>query len=173
MVTLPNILSFLRFPLAFLFLQENILLRVSAIIGAMITDYLDGYLARRNRRISRLGTILDPLSDKFFVAFALVVLVMEFRLTGAEAVALMCRDCSVMLFGIYLLMTGKLGAYRFRSIWCGKISTTMQFIVLLGLTVQITFPIYVYMSFIVVGLMALVELYWTKSYAYSKAAPTN
>lgn len=158
-ITIPNILSILRIPLALLFLHQNILYRSFAIIFAMITDCLDGFLARRYKISSKIGTTLDPITDKFFVMFVLGVFLTEDRLTLWDAAAFICRDFSVVLFGIYLALTGNLTTYRFRAIWCGKITTTLQFVVLLGLTFQYEIPGYLYTSFIVLGLMALVELY--------------
>lgn len=159
MLTIPNVLSLLRIPLALLFLKQSILFRSVAIIIAMLTDCLDGYLARRYNISSKIGTVLDPITDKFFVMFVLGIYIAEDRLSLWDAAAFICRDFSVILFGIYLAFTGKLANYRFRAIWCGKITTTLQFLVLLGLTFQYNIPGYLYNSFILLGLMALIELY--------------
>jgi len=159
MMTIPNILSILRIPLALLFFQSNPVFRVMAILLAMASDGLDGYIARKYHQISKLGTILDPLTDKLFVFVALAVLISEQRLTLWEASAMICRDFSVILFGIYLTITGKLSQYTFRSIVCGKVTTTFQFAVLLALTVEYSVPTYAYGIFILLGLLALGELF--------------
>ncbi|CDZ79512.1 CDP-diacylglycerol--glycerol-3-phosphate 3-phosphatidyltransferase [Candidatus Rubidus massiliensis] len=160
-LTLPNLLSFLRIPLAFFFLQENIAIRFGAIIVAMISDGLDGFLARRYNVTSRFGTLLDPIADKFFVAFALTTLVLEQRMTGMQAALFLCRDMSVLLFGIFLIAKNELYNYQFKAIICGKITTFLQFVFLVCLSLQIPIPTFGYISFIVLGLLALVELFFS------------
>lgn len=159
MFILPNLITLIRLPLALAFLQDNITIRIAALIIAMLSDGLDGYLARRYGQITRIGTFLDPLADKLFVFFVLGVLLSEQRLLPWEAATMLCRDFSVMLFGIYLAYRGILGQYQFRAIWCGKLMTALQFIVLVGLTYEINFPPFVYFLFFFIGFMALVELY--------------
>jgi len=159
MFTLPNILTFLRFPLSLAFLQDDPYLRLAAIILAMLTDCLDGYFARRYKAISRLGTFMDPFADKFFVFTALAVLISEQRLLPWEALSMLCRDFSVFIFGCYLAWKGVLAQYQFRAIWCGKVTTAMQLFVLCALTMQIAIPPFLYFSFIAIGLLALGELY--------------
>ena len=93
----------------------------------------------------------------------LAVLLKENSLAPWEALAVLCRDFSVIIFGIYLTLRGKLSKWQFRSIWYGKVTTAMQLAVLFGLTCRITFPPFVYISFIVLGLLALIELYQERS----------
>ena len=79
--TLPNLLSLFRIGiipvLVYLLTFSD---RVSAILAAFlfliasITDYFDGYLARRNRSVSDLGKILDPLADKLMIIAVLIML---------------------------------------------------------------------------------------------------
>jgi CDP-diacylglycerol---glycerol-3-phosphate 3-phosphatidyltransferase len=173
MITLPNCLSILRLPLALAFLQENVAYRILAIVLAMVSDWLDGYFARKYSLSSRLGTLLDPLMDKFFVFFVLEILINENRLTLLQAATMICRDFSVILFGFYLTWKGNLGKYQFRAIWCGKVTTFMQFTVLLGLTFRVAFPPWIFAIFIVLGLLALIELYTTRGLKVHREAVKN
>lgn len=157
--TLPNIITSLRIPLAFVFLYENTGFRLIALILAMLSDGLDGYLARRQNQISRFGTFLDPFADKFFVFFILAIFLKEHKIMPYEAVTMLCRDFSVMLFGIYLAFRGTLGKYQFRAILCGKLMTALQFAVLICLTCNVAISPFVYVLFILIGLCALIELY--------------
>jgi CDP-diacylglycerol---glycerol-3-phosphate 3-phosphatidyltransferase len=59
---------------------------------ASITDFLDGYLARRSGQITKFGIIMDPLADKFLVISALIVLVDMERLSAAMAIILIVRE---------------------------------------------------------------------------------
>lgn len=160
MFTPSNLLSLLRGPLALLFIIDNAFYRSLAIFLAMVTDSLDGYLARRWRMTSKLGTVLDPVMDKFFVFFIIGIFIHEGSLQIWEALALISRDFAVIIFGIYLAIKGVWSNFRFQSIWCGKISTTLQFFVLLALTFHIVIPSPVYIIFVLLGVMSLVELYF-------------
>ncbi|MGA8165444.1 MAG: CDP-alcohol phosphatidyltransferase family protein [Waddliaceae bacterium] len=160
--TIPNVLSLLRLPLAFLFLNQHLMGRAIAIFLAMFSDGLDGFLARKYRQSSQLGTLLDPLMDRFFVFFVVGVLYQEGKLSALEVSTLICRDLSVLLFGCYLVLTGKLTTYRFRAIWCGKVTTFLQFMLFLGLTFQIEIPSFVFVIFVFFGALVLVELYLSK-----------
>ena len=130
MFTLPNIITLLRFPLALAFLQDNPFYRALAVLLAMLSDGLDGYIARRYGKISRFGTFIDPLADKIFVLTALGVLLVEKRLLPWEALTMLSRDFSLLAFGMYLTIKGTFSQYQFRAIWCGKVMTALQFGVL-------------------------------------------
>ncbi|MDA8082832.1 MAG: CDP-diacylglycerol--glycerol-3-phosphate 3-phosphatidyltransferase [Nitrospiraceae bacterium] len=59
---------------------------------ASITDFLDGYLARRSGQITTFGIIMDPIADKFLVISALVVLVDMERLSAWVSIVLIVRE---------------------------------------------------------------------------------
>lgn len=171
MFTLPNCISLMRFPLAFLFLQQNTSFRCFILILAGISDICDGYIARKYDLKSTLGTVLDPLMDKFFVVFVLGVLLQENYLTWPEAVTMLSRDFAVLLFGCYLLISNGFKSYKCHAIWCGKATTFLQLGVLLALVLQYTIPVFIFGIFIVLGLLALGELYLTRELNSRKLLP--
>lgn len=160
--TPSNFLSLARGPLALLFMVDNAVCRSIAIVLAMVTDSLDGYLARRFRMTSQVGAFLDPLMDKLFVLTVALIFIQEGRLQLWEALALISRDFAVLLFGLYLAFKGSWSNFQFRSIWTGKITTTLQFFVLLGLTFHYAIPPYLFYSFVFLGVVAFCELYLTE-----------
>jgi len=162
MWTLSNILSLLRAPLALLFLLPSPLYRALAILLAAATDGLDGYLARKRGMVSRFGAILDPAMDKLFVVFALVTFFLEGKIEIWQGCALIARDFFLCAFGIYLSLSGVWESYKVTSIRWGKISTVLQFCVLMGLTLGYSFPNYLYLVFILLGLLAFIELWQMK-----------
>lgn len=135
------------------------MLRTMAICLAMATDFLDGYISRQYKQSSQLGTLLDPLMDKLFVFVVVSVLIAENKLTPGNVGAMFCRDFAVIIFGFYLFFKGTLLNYRFKSIWSGKLTTTLQFIVLIALTNHYILPPQIFPLFIGLGVLALVELY--------------
>lgn len=158
MVTLSNSLSFLRAPLALLFLQGSPVLRLLAVFLAMATDCIDGYLARKYRSVSQFGAVLDPAMDKFFVYFALLILFQEERLAGWEVLIMLSRDAFLCLYGAILLARRQWKEVLFRSVRWGKATTALQFIVLSGLIYGFSFPWPIFAGFAIMGCLAFLEL---------------
>ena len=93
MLTVPNLLTLSRILavpiLVFLLWRPTpidyaITFILYCIVG--ITDYFDGYLARAQRRISRLGQFLDPIADKIMVAAVIVMLMASRKADGAPPI---------------------------------------------------------------------------------------
>lgn len=81
MMTLPNILTIIRIVLIpcfavcyYLPLGAAHVVAAAVFAVAALTDWLDGYLARRLNQTSKLGAFLDPVADKLMVAVVLIVL---------------------------------------------------------------------------------------------------
>lgn len=101
---------------------------------AALTDFFDGWIARKYGVESILGKLLDPLADKLLVVSALVILVEKHRLAGWIAVLLIVRDLGINAI--------RLAAYEdgiiISSSWLGKTKTLFLDIGIVGLTVWST-----------------------------------
>lgn len=155
---IPNILSFSRIPLALLFLNEDSFIRCMALILAALSDGLDGYMARRYRVTSKIGTVLDPITDKFFVCFVFLILFIEGKILLWQIAAMLSRDAALVLFSLYLIFMNRFKKYEIRAFMCGKITTALQFLFLLFIITGNVIPLYMYGFFVILGLGSFVEL---------------
>ena len=131
MWTLPNLLSLFRiaiipvlvYLLTFTDPASGILAALLFLL-ASLTDYFDGYLARRYGTVSNLGKILDPLADKLIIVAALIMLTAMDRAAAPAVpawlvVLIVARETSVTLLRGIALAEGivmeaeELGKYKF------------------------------------------------------------
>ena len=94
-VNLPTLLTLSRIvliPFFVLSVYQYPVLGALIFSIASLTDFLDGYLARRSGQITKFGIIMDPLADKFLVISALIVLVDMTRLSALIAILLIVRE---------------------------------------------------------------------------------
>lgn len=129
-------------------------------ILAALSDWVDGYIARRYQSTTLFGTILDPLMDKFFVYFALSVFFQAEKILPWEFMAILSRDLFLILYGLLMVTLGRWKLIVFRSVRWGKITTTLQFAVLGGLALHVSFPPLLFGAFIVMGWFAFLELFF-------------
>lgn len=111
---IPNVLTIGRIlfiPLFILILtlghsQGSHLLAAIIFAVASITDYLDGYLARKWNVVSNFGKFADPMADKLLVMSAFIMLI-ELGMTPAWVVAIIiCRELAVTGLRLLLVETG-------------------------------------------------------------------
>ncbi len=109
MFNIPNILSFSRIcvipPLIGLFYWDNPLagwVACGLFTLAGITDFLDGYLARSMRQLSRFGRMLDHIADKLLVASVILMLVAFDKAPVLAALVILCREFLVSGLREYL-----------------------------------------------------------------------
>ncbi|MFZ5484003.1 MAG: CDP-diacylglycerol--glycerol-3-phosphate 3-phosphatidyltransferase [Pseudomonadota bacterium] len=138
---LPNTLTWLRIWLIPLFVavfylpdgwlpKHQINLIATALFAlASVTDWLDGYLARRLNQASAFGAFLDPVADKLMVAAALIVLVDLDRAGIAAALIIIGREIAISALREWMAKEGKSGSVAVSFI--GKLKTTAQMIALL------------------------------------------
>jgi CDP-diacylglycerol--glycerol-3-phosphate 3-phosphatidyltransferase len=107
--TLSNFLSFCRVLLVvpvWLLIssgdQVSRNLAAALILLAALTDFLDGYFARRFREVSDLGKILDPVADKIGIGIVALLLVLRGMLPVWVVVTIISRDLLILAGGLYL-----------------------------------------------------------------------
>ncbi len=104
---IPNLLSIIRIALApFIFLaikaQSLEILAILA-VGAIITDYLDGFLARRLGGVSSAGKLLDPIADKLCVFSASLASTIYLEMPVLLFLAVVLRDLAILAVGILII----------------------------------------------------------------------
>lgn len=129
-LTLPNLVSSSRFVLAAGFLlAEGPAWRIGLLGVASLTDFLDGWLARRARLTSTLGALLDPVADRVFVLAVVVSYLASGDLQPWHAVALLFRDVMSLIGWFVARNAPSLRSIPFRARWPGKVLTALQLFV--------------------------------------------
>ncbi len=138
MTNIPNILTYIRiilipvFVLVFFLPFDGVNVAVTAIFGvAAITDWLDGYLARKWNQTSRFGAFLDPVADKLIVGVALVLLVQANpnALMSVAAAVIIGREITISALREWMAEIGERAQVAVSSI--GKWKTAAQMTALL------------------------------------------
>ena len=144
-MNLPNKITIARIVLSFLLLvmlvfpfykvgyefptyviaNGKVILNLKYIIGgvlfliASLTDFLDGYLARKNNQVTDFGKVLDSIADKMLVNGVLIILAVESQISVIVPVVIVVRDVAVD--SIKMIAGQKNGAVA--ASWTGKIKT--------------------------------------------------
>lgn len=162
---IPNFLSLSRiFVVPFFFYTllgtRNLIAVVLLIIGA-ITDFLDGYFARRLNTESKLGELLDPLADKLFansVLWGLCIFYSPALPLLILAICLTSRDIALML-GSAVVITKRI-QINIKPVFISKVCTTFVFVYIILIMIlennNIALPIIGYTSIILTVLTFLI-----------------
>ena len=139
-MTLPNIMTFIRillipFLVFVYYLPFSFSHSLAAIIFivACITDWLDGYLARRLQQSSPLGAFLDPVADKLIVAAAVILIIShgEFDYLSFPSIVIIGREIAVSALREWMAELGQRNSVAVS--WLGKVKTTLQMAALIVL----------------------------------------
>lgn len=131
---LPTILTLIRILIIPIFIMKapnNPQFGAVLFFIASITDFFDGYLARKFNQITKLGIILDPIADKLLIITALIILVDLVRVPTWIATLIILREFIVTTLRFYALSRGiVLPAEK-----AGKAKTVIQMISILFLLI--------------------------------------
>jgi CDP-diacylglycerol--glycerol-3-phosphate 3-phosphatidyltransferase/cardiolipin synthase len=137
-LNLPNVLTWLRIiaipllvvlfylPDPWVSARDKNLFACVLFTGAAITDWLDGYLARRLNQMSAFGAFLDPVADKLIVAAALIILVELGRVPGFIAVIIIGREITISALREWMAKVGQAKSVAVNFL--GKIKTVAQLV---------------------------------------------
>lgn len=100
---------------------------------AAITDWFDGFLARRWNQSTRFGAFLDPVADKVMVATALVLVAEHYHSwwVTLPAATMIAREIIISALREWMAEIGKRS--RVAVSWIGKVKTTAQMLALIGM----------------------------------------
>ncbi len=123
-LAIPLLIALYYLPASWLSPHERDVLATSIFIAAAMTDWADGYLARKLNQTSAFGAFLDPVADKLMVAAALIVLVQLGRADAIVASIIIGREITISALREWM---AKLGASRSVAVsMLGKIKTVAQ-----------------------------------------------
>jgi cardiolipin synthase (CMP-forming) len=133
--SLPNLLSLSRLLLAAGFVVfDRVDVRIILVMLALATDYLDGWIAREFGPMTRMGALLDPITDRVFALVGVSVLLFEGLLSVTGYFVMISRDIMTAVGFVVARIMPSLRAVAFRARFAGKLVTVLQlctFIVLL------------------------------------------
>lgn len=142
-MNIPNFLSSLRIlllvPIIFSYEYGFYLFSLLIFIIAALTDFLDGYFARKNNQTSDLGALLDLLADKIFVSVLLIWMTFHFDslILLISSILIVSREISISYLRLFIISNSK-KISNVKSDKYGKFKTAFQMI---GLGVILISPL--------------------------------
>ncbi len=127
---LPNIITIIRListiPLSIYIYYKGTASKIVFLVYILIiiTDFLDGYIARHYNKVTNLGKILDPIVDKCLVIFTTIALLLN-KTIPVSSLFIYIRDIIVAITGYYLMFKKKI---IIPSNIYGKTKTTLHFL---------------------------------------------
>ena len=121
-------------------------------IIASLTDYVDGYIARKHNQVTDFGKFLDPLADKLLVIAAMAILTEWGRFPAWALMIVLTREFAVTGLRLVAVQKGTVIAAG----WSGKVKTASTMI---GLCFWMGFPTDPILGWIVTGVIVVTTLY--------------
>lgn len=142
-MNIPNRLTLIRIFLVpvFVFFVSTNLLNNSYTYGLIVfltasfTDFLDGYIARKQNLITNFGKFMDPLADKMLVISAMVVFVEQGLVSAWVVIVIISRD---FIINSIRLMASNKGNVIVADIW-GKVKTVFQMLAIIVILIYKSF----------------------------------
>lgn len=117
---------------------------------SVLTDAIDGYIARRYYQKTKLGTFLDPVADKLLIISAyislsmIVTLPQEFRIPPWVSIVVISRDILIVLGAIIIYMI--IGKIEIKPSLLGKITTALQMVTIIVVLLEFQYSYIIWTS---------------------------
>lgn len=170
---IPNFITILRillaFLFAFLFLEGSFIWALIIFSAAAISDFFDGYIARKFRITSEFGAMMDPLADKILMFVSYLLFAYEKIIPYYLAAVVILRD--ILILAVVAICLIKKIKLKISPLPSSKINTTVQLtfviLVLTCKTFAINLPLDVF-ALIVCGMTIYSALDYVRRYKWIK-----
>ncbi len=157
MLNAPNIICIIRILLIPVFMfftmnNNNIFATVIFII-ASITDWLDGYIARKYNLVTDLGKFLDPIADKLLVLSALIIFVSQGIVPVWIVYVMIARE---LIIGGFRSIAASKGIV-IAAIMSGKVKTVLQMIAIIVTLIEFKYYDILFIIAAVASVVSLIE----------------
>ena len=125
-VLIPLIVGIFYLPDAWLSFEGKNITATAIFVFAAITDWLDGYLARKLNQMSAFGAFFDPVADKLVVIGALIVLLYLNRVDMVVALIIIGREIAISALREWMATLGH--AKSVAVAFVGKLKTVLQMV---------------------------------------------
>lgn len=157
--SIPNILCYIRIILIpiFIYVYANAKNEVDYYLAAAIiflsgvTDFCDGFIARKFNQVTELGKLIDPIADKLTQAAIIVALIFKFNWIFFFVILFLIKELSMLINGVILLKKGK---KLDGAMWFGKVSTAVFYF---STFIIILFPM---LDLVVVNILMIISAFF-------------
>ncbi len=168
---IPNLVSLSRLALAAAFtITEVPQTRAAIVLGAALTDVLDGWIARAMRAQSRSGALIDPIADRAFMAVAMFTVLIDGMISPMECFLVLMRDIATVIGYFVAKLSPSLKKVTFKARVSGKITTGLQLVTLIAVLLRPAWVAGLTVGTAVVSLWAIADYTWALARARARQA---
>lgn len=158
---LPNVLTMIRMALIGVFIWQFVVghmyWAMAVFVLAGITDFLDGYFARKNQQVTNFGKLMDPLADKLMLITALTCLTVAGLVPIWVVVVVFVKELLMIIGGYMLLKRGVV----VQSMFVGKAATVLFIVAVVATFLhEYLAPWHLVLQYYAVGLSVFAMLWY-------------
>ena len=143
------------FAISMIMSPDNGTIPLIIFVLASLTDFLDGYLARKHNLVTTFGKFLDPVADKLLTLSAFIMLIEQSQIPAWGVCVIVSREIAITGFRVIAASSGTtIAASSF-----GKIKTITQIVSIILLLLNFEYAIYVFYLAVIFTLLSGVEYF--------------